>query len=272
MGEDPGTRKFAHIMPFIDHSRSLPDVAVAEPETACMLFFAVIPLLASAALAQEPPRPITVTGFRWAPFVSPMGEPFRSRTPDDDPFARWFRQADGNQDGMLTADEMRADAERFFATLDINGDGRIDSEERMIYESKIAPEVQSNSDWKRTRQETAAEPRSVEDPDRGDRRRRVNTIDGYQLDGLQGAARYGLLNLPEPVAGADADFDRFVSLDEFRGAAGYRFQLLDSDHTGRLTFQSLEVLVPSRPKEGRRIKRPKNAVDTRVGLPLPKGY
>ena len=142
----------------------------------------------------------------------------------------------------------------------------------MIYESKIAPEVQSNSDWKRTRQETAAEPRSVEDPDRGDRRRRVNTIDGYQLDGLQGAARYGLLNLPEPVAGADADFDRFVSLDEFRGAAGYRFQLLDSDHTGRLTFQSLEVLVPSRPKEGRRIKRPKNAVDTRVGLPLPKGY
>ena len=26
--------------------------------------------------------------------------------------------------------------------------------------------------------------------------------------GLQGGARYGLLNIPEPVAAADADFDR----------------------------------------------------------------
>ena len=237
-----------------------------------MLLFALIPFLASAAQAEEPSKPITVTAYPWAPFVSPMGEPFRSRAPDDDPFARWFRQADRDQDGMLTADEMRADAERFFATLDGNRDGRIDSEERMAYESEIAPEVESNSRWKRTRQETAAEARSGDDSARCDRRRRrENTIDGYQLDGLQGAARYGLLNLPEPVAGADADFDRFVSLDEFRLAASYRFQLLDRDRSGRLTFQTLEVLIPSRPKEGRRIKRPKNAVDTRVGLPLPAG-
>jgi Ca2+-binding EF-hand superfamily protein len=236
---------------------------MAEPEAACMLLFAVIPILASAAQAEDPPTPITVTAYRWAPFLSPMGEPFRSRAPDDDPFARWFHQADGNQDGMLTADEMRTDAERFFAALDGNRDGRIDSEERMTYESQVAPEVQVNSQWKRTRQETAAA--------RGDRRQWDNNIDGYQLDGLQGAARYGLLNLPEPVAGADADFDRFVSLDEFRRAASYRFQLLDSDRSGKLTLQKLEVLLPSRPKEGRRAKRPKNAVDTRIGLPLPEG-
>ena len=237
-----------------------------------MLPFALIPFLVAAAQAEEPPKPITVTGYRWAPFLSPMGEPFRSRTPDDDPFARWFHQADGDQDGMLTADEMRADAERFFAALDVDRDGRIDSEERMAYESKIAPEVQVNSDWKRTREEAAAESRSGDDSDRGNRRRRwPNEIDGYQLDGLQGAARYGLLNLPEPVAGADANFDRFVSLDEFRRAASYRFQLLDRDRSGRLTLKNLEVLLPSRPKEGRRVKRPKNAVDTRIGLPLPEG-
>ena len=229
-----------------------------------MLLFAVIPILASAAQTDEPPKPITVTAYRWAPFLSPMGEPFRSRTPDDDPFARWFHQADGNQDGTLTADEMRADAERFFAALDGNRDGRIDSEERMKYESEIAPEVHVNSQWKRTRQQSAA--------DRGDRGRQWDkNIDGYQLDGLQGAARYGLLNLPEPVAGADADFDRFVSLDEFRRAASYRFQLLDSDRSGKLTLPNLEALLPSRPKEGRRVKRPKNAVDTRIGLPLPDG-
>jgi Ca2+-binding EF-hand superfamily protein len=237
-----------------------------------MLPFALIPFLVAAAQAEEPPKPITVTGYRWAPFLSPMGEPFRSRTPDDDPFARWFHQADGNQDGMLTADEMRADAERFFATLDVDRDGRIDSEERMAYESKIAPEVQVNTDWKRTRQEAAAETRSGDGSDRGKGRRRwSNEIDGYQLDGLQGAARYGLLNLPEPVAGADSNFDRFVSLDEFRLAASYRFQLLDKDRSGRLTLKNLEVLLPSRPKEGRRVKHPKNAVDTRIGLPLPEG-
>ncbi len=244
---------------------------MAEPEVARMLLFAVVQILASAAQPEEPPKPITVTAYRWAPFLSPMGEPFRSRGPDDDPFARWFHQADDNRDGMLTADEMRADAERFFAALDGNRDGRIDSEERMKYESEIAPEVQVNSQWKRTRQESAAQARSGDDRDRGDRRRRDNGIDGYQLDGLQGAARYGLLNLPEPVAGADANFDRFVSLDEFRRAASYRFQLLDSDRSGSLTLQNLIGLLPSRPKEGRRVKRPKNAVDTRIGLPVPLG-
>jgi Ca2+-binding EF-hand superfamily protein len=232
-----------------------------------MLLFALI----LAAQAEEPSKPITVTAYPWAPFVSPMGEPFRSRSRDDDPFARWFYQADGNRDGMLTADEMRADAERFFARLDGNQDGRIDSEERMTYESEIAPEVQSNSQWKRTRQEIASEALSGDDEDHRDRRRRWDrNIDGYQLDGLQGAARYGLLNLPEPVSGADSDFNRIITLEEFRSAAAYRFQLLDSDRLGRLTLQELEVLVPSRPKDGRRIKRPKKSVDTRVGLPLPK--
>jgi hypothetical protein len=171
---------------------------------------------------------------------------------------------------VLTSDEMRADAERFFARLDANQDGRIDSEERMAYEAEIAPEVESNSKWKQTRQEIAAEPRS--DDERSDRRRRwAKDVDGYQPDGLQGAARYGLLNLPEPVAGADADFDRFVSLDEFRRAASYRFQLLDSERAGRLTFDNLQVLLPSRPKEGQRVKRPKKSHDTRIGLPLPEG-
>jgi len=229
-----------------------------------LLFTVILPILASAAQAGEP---ITVTGYPWAPFISPMGEPFRARTQDDDPFARWFYQADGNRDGMLTAHEMRADAERFFAVLDSNRDGRIDSEERMAYEASIAPEVQINSQWKRTRKEAAA------DRTRGDRRprRSENTIDGYQLDGLQGAARYNLLNIPEPVSGADADFNRIITLDEFRRAAAYRFQLLDSSGLGRLTLQELRVLLPSRPKEGRRVKRSKNPVDTRIGLPLPKG-
>ena len=234
-----------------------------------MFLFALIPFLAAAA--QDQSAPVIVTAYPWAPFISPMGEPFRSHAPDDDPFARWFQQSDRNRDGVLTADEMRADAERFFARLDANQDGRIDSEERMIYEMEIAPEVQSNSKWKLTRQESAAEPRSSDDQGSGERRRKwTNDVDGYQPDGLQGAARYGLLNLPEPVAGADADFDRFVSLDEFRRAALYRFQLLDRHSWGSLTLQGLQELLPTRPKKGQRFKRPKNAHDMRIGLPLPK--
>ena len=92
-----------------------------------MFLFALIPFLAAAA--QDQSAPVIVTAYPWAPFISPMGEPFRSRAPDDDPFARWFHQSDRNQDGVLTADEMRADAERFFARLDANHDGRLDFDE-----------------------------------------------------------------------------------------------------------------------------------------------
>lgn len=231
----------------------------------------IIPILASTAQASG--TPITVTGYTWAPFISPMGEPFRSRSPDDDPFARWFHQADLSGDGTITADEMRADAERFFAILDINQDDEIDSEEIVAYEQEIAPEIQVNSRWRLSRQETAAAARSAKDGDARvrERRRADRYIDGYQIDGLQGAARYGLLNLPQPVVGADADFNRRITPDEFRRAASYRFQLLDSRGEGRLSFADLEALVPSRPKQGRPVKPRKDAVDERIGLPLPKG-
>lgn len=231
------------------------------------LFFAVIPPML-ASVAQESGPPIIVTGSPWAPFVSPMGEPFRSRSAGDDPFARWFHQADGNQDGMLTAVEMRADAARFFQALDSNRDAAIDSDEIVFYEQEIAPEVQVNSTWKLSREEAAAQSSSRADREGG---RRGNDIDGYQIHGLQGAARYGLLNLPQPVVGADADFNRKVTLDEFSRAASYRFQLLDSKGAGRLTLVELEMLVPTRPKAGRRVKRAKGALDTRIGVPLPEG-
>ncbi|MEA3080860.1 MAG: hypothetical protein QOD54_528, partial [Sphingomonadales bacterium] len=68
----------------------------------------ILPLLAAAAGAPAE-RPINVVGHAWAPFISPMGEPFRPRSANDDTLARWFNQADRNRDGQLTADEMRAD-------------------------------------------------------------------------------------------------------------------------------------------------------------------
>lgn len=240
-----------------------------------MTIFAVIAGTLAMAAQADDESPIMVKGYPGAPFISPMGEPFRARTAGDVPFVRWFQQADRNSDGQLTIDEMRADAERFFITLDRDRDGEIDPGELTIYESEIAPEVQVNSKWKLPRQFGAAAPseRASNEDDRGERRRRRmdNGVDGYQIDGKQGAARYGLLNLPEPVAGADADFNRGITLGEFREAAAKRFQLLDAESNGNLTLLDLQMRLPTRPSKGKRSERSKEEVDTRIGLPFPKG-
>lgn len=222
-----------------------------------------VPFLMSVAAAEEPP--IIVKAYPWAPFISPMGEPFRPRPSGEAPIARWFNQADRNRDGMIAADEMQADADRFFARLDNNRDGQIDPDEVRAYEWEIAPEVQVNSNWNRPRGVAAPEPRRG----KGERRRK-DEHDGYHIDGLQGAARYALLNIPQPVSGTDADFNRIITLAEFRQAASYRFKLLDGDRLGGLSLQALEARLPVRP-EGRRARHRKDAPDTRIGLPLPEG-
>lgn len=236
----------------------------------------LLPLLAAAAQA-----PIVVTGHPWAPFVSPMGEPFRPKNRDDDTLADWFYGADRNRDGVLTSDEMVADAERFFAKLDTNHDGQIDPDELAQYEYDIAPEIQVNSRTKRLPGQPVPVARPAEDDPldpgdehpRGQRRRGHDDI-GASLGiggALQGAARYALLNIPEPVAAADADFNRAITLEEFRQAALERFQLLDRTHQGRLTLLQLEAM-PHAPKEdGRRQKRDDRATDARIGNPLPPG-
>lgn len=234
-------------------------------------------LLALAAPAPVPPStPIYVTGHPWAPFISPMGEPFRARNPNDDTLADWFRQADRNHDGFLTVDEMVADAERFFATLDTNHDGQIDPDELDHYEWDVAPEIQVNSRTRRAQGQPApaALPSDPADDQPRERKKKRRAEDDSSLGlggALQGAARYGLLNIPEPVAAADTDFNRAVSLEEFRQAAIARFQLLDTTHQGRLTLAQLEAMRPAIEPDGHPHKRNDSAPDARVGNPLPAG-
>ncbi len=247
----------------------------------------IIPLLASAATAALE-GPIIVTGHPWAPFISPMGEPFRAHSTSDDTLAIWFYQADRNHDGYLTSDELRADAERFFAKLDTNHDGEIDPDELVHYEWEVAPEIQVNSKWKRDRREAQAQPASEprgdqdEGPDenqkpgrhkRGDKERWANVgwHGGGPYDALEGAARYALLNIPEPVAAADADFNRGISLAEFREAAQERFLLLDRNRHGKLSLAELEAMKAALPTPGRPKKIDPEALDSRVGAPLPPG-
>jgi Ca2+-binding EF-hand superfamily protein len=190
-----------------------------------------------------------------------MGEPFRGGVASVAPIARWFGRADRNQDGVLSADEMQVDADSFFSRLDSNHDGQIDPDELRTYEWEIAPEIQVNSEWRRPRGQSGQA---------GSDRKRRDEHDGYKVDGLQGAARYGLLNIPQPVASADADFNRVITLVEFRQATSQRFRLLDVNGLGRITLPDLEARLPVRPK-GRRAKRHKDETDSRIGLPLPEG-
>jgi Ca2+-binding EF-hand superfamily protein len=221
------------------------------------------PILLAAAPAATPSTPITVTGRPWAPFISPMGEPFRAHKTTDDTLANWFYQADLNRDGVLTVDEMEADAARFFKTLDTNGDGEIDPDELAHYEWDVAPEIQVMSRTRRAPGEPAP-PRSKHGSE--------ELISQMGIgDGLQGGARYELLNIPEPVAAADTDFNRGISREEFRAAAIERFGLLDSAHTGRLSLAQLEAMRPPTGKSARRQKFDENAPDKRVGNPLPPG-
>jgi hypothetical protein len=203
----------------------------------------------------KPTDPIYVKGHAWAPFISPMGEPFRARTAEDDTLARWFSGADRDHDGSLTPDELVADAERFFATLDTNHDGEIDPDELIQYEWEIAPDIQLMS---RTRPAPGAAPPK---PDREQRE--------PPLGALQGAARYGLLNMPEPVAAADANFDRGISLSEFRQAARQRFALLDGARAGRLGLAQLQALRPTPATDRHRDAR-KDVPDSRLGNALPQ--
>jgi Ca2+-binding EF-hand superfamily protein len=192
-----------------------------------------------------------------------MGEPFRSHSATDDTLGDWFRQADRNHDGVLTVDEMEADADRFFRTLDTDHNGEIDPDELVHYEWQVAPEIQVNTKRRRARGEQAS---SLDEENKKASRAARQRAD----NGPQGAARYTLLNLPEPVAAADADLNRGISREEFRQAAIERFNLLDKAHAGRLGLEQLRALLPPPPGKGKQ-KRSKDAADTRIGQPLPPG-
>ncbi|MEP9359413.1 hypothetical protein [Sphingomonas sp. KR3-1] len=159
-------------------------------------------------------------------FISPMGEPFRG--PDAPNI--WFDQADKNHDGVLTQDEMEADAARFFAVLDRGKDGEIDPDDLEYYETVIAPMIRVGSYM-------GSEPESTEgDGEGGDAPARKAVYVP------QGAARFGYFDYPEPVAVADTNFNRGVDAKEFRIAADKRFALLDKNGDGKIEKSELPKL------------------------------
>ena len=138
---------------------------------------------------------------------------------------------------------MQQDAERFFAILDTNHDGEIDPDEITHYETVIAP------DGPGLRLALAEGGGGQPRHHRGGGSWGGG---GRPESGLQGRARFGLLDLPEPVVSADSDFNGGVSLAEFKSAAVKRFSALDIDHRGLLTLDVLESLRPPEPPREKR--------------------
>ena len=183
------------------------------------------------------------------PFISPMGEPFRLGSPAEG-LERWFAGADADADGSLVSAELKRDGARFFLLLDSDRDGEIEPEEMARYEYEIAPEIQLGRDRLTERQRR----RLWRNEQRREEARGGAALVGGRRParaGLEGAGRFGLLNIPQPVMGADADLNRGVSAAEFAAAAGRRFPLLDTDHDGRLTRPELLALLPRLPVPGR---------------------
>jgi Ca2+-binding EF-hand superfamily protein len=191
----------------------------------------ILPLLllaAPAALAAKPAPPPAHVG----PFLSPMGEPFRSGRTAADNVGTWFATADQDGDRAITAGELRQDGARFFALLDTDRDGELEMAEIARYENEIAPEVQ-----------VGLQMRSTGYGDwRGGRRRRVLAYE----KGLDGAGRFSFLNIPHPVMAADEDMNRGVSGREFAQASALRFALLDRDRDGRIARAELPPLPQPR--------------------------
>jgi len=181
-------------------------------------------------------------------FISPSGKPFRAGPEAPYPVAAWFGEADANHDGRISRDEFRADADGFFGVVDADHDGVISMVEVTAYETDIAPEItRLNIPGMRDGGESMGPPRGR----RGGGHRRGGGGAGRFGGGREGAAMFGLINEPEPIRAADADFSLSVSRAEWRAASDRRFDLLDKDRDGALTLAEL----PRTPAQGPAPKR-----------------
>lgn len=200
-------------------------------------------------------------------FVSPYGELFVSEPGEPYPVAAWFADADADSDGRLTAEEFAADGRRWFATLDQDGDGVIGPGEIFAYERLVDATFAAMGGG------MEGGPGGGTGGGRGSGRGgppgggQMN-LNGDQQDGGMGGpmggmggqeggaapsrpraqpyrggterlARAGLLSVPQPVRAADRNADQKITPEEWAAAGERWFVLLDQDHDGILTLESL---------------------------------
>jgi len=182
-----------------------------------------------------------------AVFFSPSGEVFKAPLKDPYPVVLWFNQADTDHDGTLSPDEFRADALRFFAILDRGGKGFISSQDNTFYETELAPEITGFSPM-------VAQPAQ---PRTRDEDGQPNAAANRYVKSVQGASQFSLINEPQPIRAADANFDYRISIEEWSRATDQRFRVLDLNKDGRLTLDELPKTPLQKGIEQRELEREK---------------
>lgn len=190
---------------------------------------------------------------RPAIFISPFGEPFISEAGQPYPVAAWFAGADSDHDGHLTAEEFSADGHRWFGKLDQNGDQIIDPNEIAAYERLIdasflrvgtlSGPAGRGGGWGGGRRGGGGRPMGLgegsgqeEEPSQiQPREPRVTAA----AESSERMARAGLLSVPQPVRSADRNMDQKITLQEWTATSDRWFSLLDTNHQGFLTLDTL---------------------------------
>jgi len=172
-------------------------------------------------------------------YLSLMGEPFRTGESGEHPFDQWFKLADQDRNGSISRLEFRGDAETFFATLDGNGDKVIDADEMAEYERMApgrtraagggAPEVSSARPTPKSSAPVDEGQVAIVSSGKVPSATRIHVADN----------RIDFSTVPQPVAMADLNLDRRVTLEEFVKTAGKRYTNYDVDQDGRLTPKEL---------------------------------
>lgn len=177
-------------------------------------------------------------------FIAPSGEPFHAADGAPYPVADWFAVTDRDHDGRITQSEFVASFMRFFDTLDVNHDGILRQDEIQRYEQEIAPEVQSGTgsgSFHPRAPEPSSDGQASEDGEShsADVGQSSEIESDLKSERPTGGGRFGLINIPEPVASMDTSFSGEVTQTEARAAAARRFALLDPDGKGYLTLADL---------------------------------
>ena len=198
--------------------------------------FALILMASAVCLAAQP---------AWAKssvYVSLMGEPFRTNDAGKDPFDQWFELADRDGDGAISRLEFRQDAEAFFAGLDTTEDKVIDADEMRDYETMAPGRTRAAAGGAQAR---GAITDRIKGPGELEREKGHVPIvaDGTAPSISRVPKEIGAstlaANVPQPVAMADLNIDRRVTVEEFTRTASNRFKRFDADQDGRLSRKEL---------------------------------
>ena len=194
--------------------------------------FAWLVLASVSCLASQP------AAAKGSVYLSLMGEPFKTNDAGENPFDQWFKLADQDGDGAISRLEFRSDAEAFFASLDANGDKVIDADEMSRYED-LAPGRTRVAGGSSETSSARPTPKSSSQVDKGQVAlvTSVNVPSATRIHPGGGPISYA--DVPQPVAMADLNIDRRVTLDEFTKTASRRFTNYDVDQDGRLSRKEL---------------------------------